>query len=490
VRQEDNRSEAAVRMGMRNKYDVLIVGGGVIGTAIAARLSQTSARVCLVEKAGDVAEGASKGNAGITSSYYAAPGTLEAKLTTDSVFRWDEVCRKLNVPFRRIGALMPALDEVEAQALSKEMELALQCGVRAEILSGEEARRREPMISPKCLNALHLPDEGIIDPMRLTWALAELAARNGAELLFDSPVIGFTKNNSRLAAALTPRETIEADFFVDAAGLHADVISRLAGGDSFRMWARKGQYWILDREFGARLHHIIFSAPLVETKGIHVVPTTRGSVLIGPTAEDIEDRDDKSTSREMLDHALKSARRLVPSLNLEHIIKAYAALRPASDTPFFVRLDGQIPNLIHCVSRSIGISTSLGIADYAFDLLRDAGLSVSERADASDELPSVPNLRHAEQPEMLTDLAAGYSQVICVCEQVTAREIEAALTSQVPARSVDGVWKRTGAAGGRCQGSLCLSGILFMCSVHMNCPPEFVPIKDNATVGVGRANET
>jgi glycerol-3-phosphate dehydrogenase len=474
---------------MARRYDVLIIGGGVIGTAIAARLSQTSARVCLVEKTGDVAEGASKGNAGITSSYYAAPGTIEAKLTTESVFRWDEVCRKLNVPFKRIGALMPALNETEVQALTKEMDLALQCGVGAEILSGAEARRREPLITPACLRALYLPDEGIIDPMRLTWAFAELAARNGAELLFDAPVTSFRTDNDRIVAALTPRETIEADFFINAAGLHADVISRLAGGDPFRMWPRKGQYWILDREFGENLHHIIFSAPAVETKGIHVVPTTRGSVLIGPTAEDGEDRSDKSTSREMLDHAFHSACRLVPSLILDHVIKTYAALRPACDTPFFVRTDATVTNLIHCVSRSIGVSTSLGIAEFALDLLRGSGLEVENREDALDHLPGFPSLRHTERPEGLTDVPKSYSQVICVCEQVSAAEIEAALKAQVPARSIDGVWKRTGAAGGRCQGSLCLSGILFMCSVHMNCPPEFVPMKDQATVGVGRINE-
>jgi glycerol-3-phosphate dehydrogenase len=471
---------------MARRFDVVVIGGGIIGTAIAMRLSQTSARVCLLEKTGDVAEGASKGNAGIASSYYSAPGTLEAQLTTASVFRWEEVCKQLNVPFKRIGALMPAMNEVEAQTLSRELELALGCGVRAQILSGKEARRLEPMISENCISALHLPDEGIIDPMRLTWGFAELAARNGASINFDSPVIGFGKSAARLNSVQTPRETIEADFFVNAAGLHADVISTLAGGDAYRMWPRKGQYWILDREFGSRLQHIIFSAPAVETKGIHVVPTTRGSVLLGPTVEDGEDRDDKSTTREMLEHAIKSAQRLVPSVSLDYVIKTYAALRPASKEPFFVRPDAEIDNFFHAVSRSIGVSTSLGIADYVLDLLRSKGLSVTDKGDVVRELPFRPILRHTANPEKLTDLALGYSQIICVCEQVSAAEIEAAFTCKVPARSVDGVWKRTGAAGGRCQGSLCLSGILFMCSVHMNCPPELVPIKDGTTVGIGR----
>src|SRR4029079_14137420 len=168
-------------------------------------------------------------------------------------------------------------------------------------LTGEEARQLEPMISERCISALHLPDEGIIDPMRLTWAFAELAASNGADINFNSPVIGFGKTGVHLNSVQTPRETIEADFFVNAAGLHADVISTLAGGDSFHMWPRKGQYWILDREFGSRLPHIIFSCPSVETKGIHVVPTTRGSILLGPTVEDGEDREDKSTTRDILE---------------------------------------------------------------------------------------------------------------------------------------------------------------------------------------------
>lgn len=464
-------------------FDVLVIGGGVIGTAIAARLSQTNLSVALVEQSGDIAEGASKGNAGIASSYYSPPDTLDARLMSASVFRWDGVCRRLNVPYRRIGALMPALNAAEAKNLPGLCQEAVGCGVRAAILDGDEARRLEPMISPDCQSALHLPDEGIIDPMRLTWAFAELAAHNGATIRFNAPAIGFRSGDGRIIEAVTPQGAIGVRAVINAAGLHADVISRLAGGEEFRMWPRKGQYWILDREFGARLKHIVFAAPAAETKGIHVVPTTRGSVLLGPTVEECDDRDDKATSLATLEHALAQARRLVPSVSLDNAIKTYAALRPASEEPFFVRADRRVPNLYHAVSRSIGVSTSLGIADYVLELLSGAGMEVEENPSAVQAIPAAPILRHTPDPP---SAARGkHAQIMCVCEQVTAAEIEAALAARVPARSLDGVWKRTGAMGGRCQGSACMAGILFMCSVHMNTRPEDVPHKDNGTIGIG-----
>lgn len=470
-------------------YDILIIGGGVFGTAIAERLSRTTASVCLVEKQGDVAEGASKGNAGVTSSYFSAPGTLDARLVSASAPRWEDVCRRLNVPFQRIGSLVAALDDDEVAVLHTINEEALACGARAELVSGERARSMEPLLSPHCQAALYVPDDGVIDPMRLTCAFAELAATNGCTIKLNTPIIGFEKSDGQLHAAVTPFGKIRARHFINAAGLHADTVSHLAGGDRFRMWPRKGQYWILDRAFGARLNHVVNAVPSIPegiSKGIHVILTSRGSVLVGPTADDEDDRYDTATDGETLTYAFERAKRLVPSISLNYAIKSYSGLRPACDTPFFVCRDERVPNLIHSVSRSIGVSSSLGVADYVCDLLRESGLHLEDTPDAADSLPGLLNLRHCEHPEELTDVEDGSKTVICVCEQVTAAEIEAALTCRVPARSIDGVWKRTGATGGRCQGSLCLTGVTFLCSAHMNCPPDRVPVKDRTEMGVGR----
>jgi len=472
---------------------VLIIGGGVIGTAIAARLSQTNLQVCLVEKAGDVAEGASKGNAGGASSFYEPPGTLGARLTTDSNRRWEDLCSRLNVPYRRSGALMPAFTKQEEELLPPLVEQARGCGVPAEILSGEETLRREPLISPECRCAFHLPNEGIIDPMRLTFAYAELAARNGADVRFHSPVIGFDKDGDRVVAAITPHDTIRARYVVNAAGLHADTISQSAGGEAFRMWPRKGQYWLLDREFGAQINHIIFAVTIPDTgsKGIHVYPTTNRTVLLGPSAEDIEDRYDTSTDHETLDYIYERTRRVVPSVSLDYAIKSFASLRPACEEEYFARVDAQVPNLIHTINRSFGVTISPALADYTLDLLKEAGLEAQDDPSAVDTLPPVPRMGHEANPENI-DLTAngrGFSQVVCVCEQVTAGEIEAALTADVPARSIDGVRKRTAATGGRCQGSVCMAGVTFMCSMHMNCPPEDVPLKDEGEIGIGRSTD-
>ena len=473
--------------------DVLIIGGGVIGTAIASRLSQTTARVCLVEKAGDVAEGASKGNAGGASSFYDPPGTLSERLTTASYKRWEDICERLNVPFRRMGGLMPALTKQEEELLPPVLEQALACGVRAEILTGKQVLKIEPMISPDCRCALYLPDDAIIDPMRLTFAYAELAARNGVVIRFHSPVIGFEAEEERLIAASTPRETIRARYFINAAGLFADTISQLAGGEAFRMWPRKGQYWLLDREFGTLINHIIYAVTIPDTgtKGIHIYPTTNRSVLLGPSAEDIEDRYDTSTDPETLRRVYESTKRLVPAISLDYAIKSFAALRPACEEPFFVRVDQHVPNLIHAVSRSIGVTTSPGIADYVLELLIESGLEAEENPGALNRLPTVPRLGHEAQPERIDLRSAGhiFSQVVCVCEQVTAGEIEAALTAHVPATTIDGIRKRTGACGGRCQGSVCMVGVAMLYSTHRNCPPEKIPVRDGGEIGVGRFNE-
>jgi glycerol-3-phosphate dehydrogenase len=468
---------------VQDAFDVVVIGGGVIGTAIASRLSRTKATVCLVEATGDVAEGASKGNAGITSSYYAARGTLDERVISASYPRWEDVCARLDVPFQRVGGLITAVNDDEESRLAAERDEALSCGVRAEILTGDQTRALEPMISEACQAAIWLPDEGIIDPMRLTFAYAELAARNGASIRFSAPVIGFGRDGDRVVSVITPQATIAASYVVNAAGLGMGMVSHLAGGEEFAMTPRKGEYWLLDREFGSRLSHIVFATPLPDTKGIHVVPTTNGTVLLGPSVEDNDRPYDKTTDEATLDYVFERARRLVPSISLDYAIKTFAAVRAASDERIRVRVDHCVPNLVHAGNRSTGVSSSIGIADLVLDLLAGAGLDAADRPDALDAIPPVPRLLRHPEPERLTDVDPRYGQVVCVCEQVSAAEIAAALEARVPARSIDGVRKRTRATGGRCQGSVCMAGVAFMCSLHMRVPPQDIPLVDNGRMG-------
>ncbi|MFJ6564239.1 NAD(P)/FAD-dependent oxidoreductase [Streptomyces sp. NPDC091412] len=470
-------------MSPQADYDVLIIGGGVLGTAVAERLARTEARVGLIEAENDVAEHASKGNAGVAVSYYGAPDTLETHLINASAPLWEEVCARLDVPYRRIGGVMVALDANEAERLEHTRDEVIACGVAVEALDARQVRAREPLVSPHVVAGLLLPDEGIIDPMRLTAAYARLAATNGCDFRFAERVIGVDRNSDEVLVVTTNRSRLTARFVVNAAGVGAAEISRLAGGEPLVSWPRKGQYAVVDRSFGQRLSSIVFCTHLPDTKGTNVVPTTHGSVLLGPTAHDIEDPDDRSTDAETIEAVVEQAARLVPEVRGAYVMKTFAANRPAGDEQHRLRFDAKVPNLLHCTDRSAGVSISPAAADYTLGLLREAGLDAPDRASAQQVLPPVPRLRTSAHPEQLVAENPLSGMVVCACEHVSSAEIEAALTGPVPATSIEGVRKRTGAGYGRCQGSLCLAGISFMTAMHTGADPATVLHTTRGTVG-------
>ncbi len=475
-------------MSQGSEFDVIVIGGGVLGTAAAARLAMTSASVCLLEDADDLAEGSSKGNAGIATTFYAPPGTLEAELIAASWPRWEDLCERLDVPFSRPGALTVAIDDSQKEQLPAIYEQAIACGTHAELLTGDEARQLEPELTPECRGAVHLPDEGLIDPMRLTCAYGELAAANGADIRLSCPAAGFETDGTGITHVVTPQGRLKAAWVVNAAGVAAGTVSRLAGGEVLNIWPRKGQYWILDRAYGERLRMMVLPVPMPQTRGVQVVPTTNGSVLLGPDARDITDPEDKSTEREALGAILEQTTRLVPSVTTDYTIKTYAANRAASDETMRVRPDALRDNLIQVGNRSTGISASPGTADRVLELLRAGGLEARDRPDCIRRLPPVRRLLLDPEPETLDQVDPRYRQVVCVCEQVTAAEIARALTARVPARSIEGVRKRTRATGGRCQGSVCMAGVAFLCSLHTGLPPQQIRQgPDGATIGVGSA---
>jgi glycerol-3-phosphate dehydrogenase len=468
--------------------DVAVIGGGVLGTAIAWRLSQTSASVCLIEREDDLVEGASKGNAGIATTFYAPPGTLEAQLIAESYPRWEDLCDRLDVPFRRMGSMTVALDEAQREELPGLLEQALGAGADgAHLVDADEARVLEPLLAETITGALVLPDEGIIDPVRLVCGYGELAAANGVRIALDCAATGVELRDGRVAAVHTTRGTVRCRYLVNAAGMAAGVISELSGGEDLRPTARKGQYWILDRAFGAQMRQIILPVPMPETRGVQVVPTTNGSVLLGPSVQDLDDEWDTATRPEALEAIFEQCRALVPSVSLDYAIKTYAANRTVTGAETMrLRLDPEIDNLLQVGNRSTGMSCSPAVAEHSLELLREAGLSAADRADPVDRLEPVPRLLLDPDPERLEGLDPGYRQVVCVCEDVSAAEIDAALSARIPAISIEGIRKRTRATGGRCQGSLCMAGVAFMCSLHTEKAPQDVRSgMRGATLGVG-----
>ena len=469
--------------GLDESFDVVVIGGGVLGTAVAARLSSTVVSVCLFEAENDVCEGASKGNAGVAVSYYGPPGTLETELINRSCPQWEELCGRLGVPYRRIGGVMVALNEDEAARLEHTLGELEQAGVRGELLTPAQVGDIEPLITAKCVAGLLMPDEGVIDPMALTIAYADLAVTNGASVRLGARVDRIDRLDDGTSLVSTTRGRVRARFVVNTAGVAAGRVAQMAGGEELRCWPRKGQYAVIDRLFAERLSTIVFCTHSPDTKGINVVPTTHGSALLGPTALDIDDPDDKSTDSDTVAALVDSARRLVPDLTTDLVIKTFAANRPAGDEQHRLRFDKQVDNLLHCTDRSAGVSLSPAAADLTLDLLRDAGLPAEDRADALKALPPSPRLRTATDPNALFAQDPLFGQIVCACEHVSAAEINRALSTPVPATSVDGVRKRTGAAYGRCQGSLCSAGITFMTALSTGTGPATVRQTSQGTVG-------
>lgn len=464
------------------QFDVVVVGGGVLGTAVAARLAATTASVCLVEAETDVCEGASRGNAGVAVSYYGPPGTLETELVNRSCPRWEDLCERLSVPYRRTGAIMVALDDEEAGRLEHTMDDLRTAGVRGELWSADQVAAADPLITRDCVAGLWMPDEGIVDPMALTTAYANLAVTNGAVVRLGARV-GAIDHDGRGSVVRTPVGDVRGRFVVNAAGVGAGTISELAGGETLTFWPRKGQYAVVDRSFAHRLQHIVFCTHSPKTKGINVVPTTHGSALLGPTAVDVEDPEDRATDETTVDFLIDSVSRLVPGITRDVVVKAFAANRPASDEQHRLRFDAEVANLLHCTDRSAGVSISPAAADLALQLLQEAGLDVQDRPDAVHVLPRAPRLRTTPVPQTLIEDDPSYGQVVCACEHVSAAEINRALECPVPATSIDGVRKRTGATYGRCQGSLCSAGISFMTALHTGTGPADVRQTTRGTVG-------
>jgi glycerol-3-phosphate dehydrogenase len=471
--------------------DVLVVGAGVVGCSVASHIAATSARVCVIERRHDVADETSKSNTGVTDcGWECEPGSLEAELVRRSSERWEEVCERLDVPFRRCGALSIALTPEHEAALDGIVDKAARNSVSVRRLEPREVHRIAPYVTRQVRGAIEVPEEGVIDSIALTLGYAELAAHNGVQFRFGEPLVGARVSGRVVQEAYTPSLTIRPQFVVNAGGLGADVISSMLGAEEFSIWPRRGEYLLLDREIGRSIRRVITQIPSAHTRGVMIVPSTHGSVLLGPTADDDQDKTDRSTHADVLDRVFEESRALLPDIQRKHVIKSFAGLRPASERTYRVEPSSQIDNLIQaCAIRSTGISSSWAIGERVANLLSEAGLRTSSRPGAVQRLPRRPRLRDSDGPSTLADDPLGRT-VVCACEKVTALEIHDAMSSVLPARSIAGIRKRTRATWGRCQGAACLSGVCFIASLYLPGANWEIPNGEpGSTLGVGSADE-
>ncbi len=458
---------------MRN-YDVAIIGAGVTGCAIARHLSRFRLKIALIDAAEDVAMGASRANSAIVHAGYDCPaGTLMAKMNVRDNALYDRWCAELDVPFQRVGSLVAAFNPDEKLELRWLYERGLQNGVPdMEMLTGDEARALEPMLSPKAIAALHAKSAGITCPYEMTIACAENAVENGVELLLGRPVKWIVSEPNSMVIRCGD-ECISAKRIVNAAGIHADDVARMIEDDSFDIRPRKGEYMLFDRT-ERRPDKVIFHTPTKLGKGILVAPTVDGNVFAGPTAVNVNDKEDTSVDANLPEVLATLALEATPTLNLRNTIRAFAGLRAQPSTgDFIITSSEKDARMIHAAGIcSPGLTSAPAIAEQVEEELRITGLIMSEKAHFNPYRKHIPVFRTMTEDERRRAIAENplYGRVICRCENVTEAEIVEAVRRG--ARTVDGVKRRTRAGMGRCQGGFCTPRVMEIIAREAAIPEE------------------
>ncbi len=441
--------------------DVLIAGGGVVGCAIARELTLFDLRVTLLEAGPDVGAGTSKANTALLhTGFDAKPGTLESELVVRGYEQLGRYAERVGIPVERTGALLVAWSEEQLGSLPSIVEQSHANGYEPiRELSAEELYRREPHLGAGALGALEVPDEGIICPFTTPLAFATEAVLAGCELQRGVAVTGLERLEGGGVLVRAGAREWRTRYLVNAAGLRSDELDRMLGHDGFTVTPRRGELIVFDKLSRPLVSHIVLAVPTKITKGVLIAPTVFGNVMLGPTAEDVERKDDTSSTAAGLDYLGSEGRRIMPAL-LEHEVTAvYVGLRAATEhTDYQVSIHAD--EGYACVGgiRSTGLSGSMAIAEHVRGLLEDAGLALSPRRGAPVEL-TMPNIGEAFTRPYADDerIAADpdYGRIVCFCERVTRGEIRDAFASPIPPVDLDGLRRRTRAHMGRCQGFFC-----------------------------------
>ncbi|MEI4487801.1 NAD(P)/FAD-dependent oxidoreductase [Frigidibacter sp. MR17.14] len=425
-----------------------VVGAGVVGCAIARRLTLEGATVLVLDKAADALDGASKANSAILhTGFDAPPGTLEAECVALGHAEYQEIHARMNLPLIRSGALVLAWTEAERAALPKLIAKAEENGVTdVEPLDAGALRALEPALAPHLLAGFRVPREYLVDPWSAPHAWLRQAVENGAQTRFDCTVTGgHFDGHWRLH---TSQGLVEATHVVNAAGLFGDRLdAALTGAAQFRIKPRKGQFILYDKPAAALAGHILLPVPNEITKGVVICRTAFGNLLVGPTAEEQDDRETAALVPETLHALRRKGEELLPALAGHEITALYAGLRPATERPEYRFRTEPALNYV-CVGgiRSTGLSAALGLA-------RKVAEALPARAPLPD--PSWPQMPMLAETETRDWECPGNGGILCHCERVTRREVEAALTGPLPARSLAGLKRRTRVTMGRCQGFYC-----------------------------------
>ena len=451
-------------------YDALIIGGGVVGCAIARELSRYQLKLCLLEKEEDVCTGTSKANSAIVhAGFDAEPGSKKALFNVRGSQMMADLCRDLDIPYRRCGSLVLSFDAADRPKLEQLLARGRQNGVEGlEIVEGDALRAMEPHLSDEAVAALHAPTGAIICPFTLTYALAENAAANGAELRFDTRVERIERTDDGFAV-YTNKGTLESRVVINAAGVYADELHNQLCEQKLHIVPRRGEYCLMDKTEGNLVSRTIFQLPGAMGKGVLVTPTVHGNLLVGPTAADQEEKSCTATTAEGLAQVAASASRSVKKLPMNRVITGFAGLRAHITEGAVDFVIGEVADGFFEAAgiESPGLSSAPAIGAYLAELVaKKLGAEIKDDFIATRR--GITPLRELpfEERRDIIEKDSAYGQIICRCEQISEGEIIEAIRRG--ARSLDGVKRRVRAGMGRCQGGFCAPRVMEILARELN----------------------
>lgn len=458
--------------------DVIIIGAGVIGCAVARELSKYKLKILLLEKLDDVSLGSSKANSGIIHGAYSSKyGTLKWEMCRKGNALYEQLDKEINFGFRRTGSLTLAFNEEQTNELNKLLENGIRHGEEGlRILTREEILKIEPNIGPEVIKALYSESVGVCPPYEATIALAENAIFNGVELKLNSRVISIQKESDYFQVQ-TDQEKYHGKKVINCAGVYSDIIAGLIGDNSFTIKPRKGQYILLGKDQGDLVNTVVFQAPTKLGKGVLVVKTFHGNCMIGPDAVDIEDREDKDTGIEELEKMIITARKSIPQFNIKRSLTTFSGIRACSDKGDFIIEESEIKGFINIGGiESPGLTAAPAIAQRAGEILIESGLELKPKENFNPFRKGIIIKKEKDFPGKI-DHEDDELNIICRCEKVTKKEILDSFSRGIDFHTTDGVKRRTRAGMGDCQGNFCRPRVSAIISRLKNIKLEDVQVR-------------
>lgn len=456
-------------------YDAVVIGGGVIGSAIIRYLSLYNMKTLLVEKEEDISSGTTKANSGIVhAGYDPEPGTLKAKLNVKGAKMIKEESGKLHFDYKVNGAMVVSFSPNDDYKIDELYERGIKNGVEdMEIISGDEARRLEPNLSENITKCLYLKSSAIVCPFSLTQALSENAYENGAEFKFNTKVETIERIEDGYRIKTDNGLIITSNAVINAAGVYGDTINNMVSEKKLHITPRRGSYMLFDNETQGMFNSTIFQLPSSKGKGVLVTPTVHGNLMIGPNSVDIPDKDDTSTTAFDLDYISKEALRTSPSIPFRKVITSFSGLRAHEDSGDFIVGEAEdAPGFFNAIGiESPGLSSSLSIGEMVARMVADR-LGIEKKENPVLERKAAPRPREMSIDERneLIKSNPSYGRIVCRCEEISEGEIIDAITRPLGARSLDGVKRRVRAGMGRCQGGFCSPKVMELIEKYASIP--------------------